>query len=103
MADVETESLVLELRDLRAARGDAAAGFLARLIDYDRRNNAQLVSTLTAWLDSFGDVPAAAAATFIHPNTFRYRLRRVAEVGEIDLGDPDVRFSAMLQLRIRRD
>jgi DNA-binding PucR family transcriptional regulator len=103
MADVETESLLLELRDLLAARGDAVTGFLARLAEYDRRNSAQLVSTLSAWLDSFGDVPAAAAATFIHPNTFRYRLRRVAEVGEIDLSDPDVRFSAMLQLRIRRD
>lgn len=103
MADVQTESLVLELRDLLAARGDGTAGFLTRLVEYDRRNSAQLVSTLAAWLDSFGDVPAAAAATFIHPNTFRYRLRRVAEVGEIDLSDPDVRFSAMLQLRIRRD
>ena len=36
----------------------------------------------------------------MHPNTFRYRLRRVAEVGEIDLGDPEQRFAAMLQLRV---
>lgn len=103
MADVETESLLLELRDVLIARGDATTGFLARLVDYDRRNDAHLVDTLSAWLDSFGDVGAAAAAAFVHPNTFRYRLRRVAEVGEIDLSDPDVRFSAMLQLRLRRD
>ncbi|MGP3534292.1 PucR family transcriptional regulator [Microbacterium sp. RD1] len=103
MADVETESLLLELRDLRASRGETASGFLARLVDYDRRTGSELVNTLAAWLDNFGDVPAAAAATFLHPNTFRYRLRRVAEVGEIDLTDGDTRFAAMLQLRIRRD
>ena len=44
---------------------------------------------------------AAAAACFVHPNTFRYRLRRVAEVGAFDLHDPDARFAAMLELRTR--
>ena len=43
---------------------------------------------------------AAAKALFLHPNTFRYRLRRVAEVGEINLADPEQRFVAMLQLRV---
>jgi DNA-binding PucR family transcriptional regulator len=45
-------------------------------------------------------VIAASAAMYVHPNTFRYRLRRLAEVGGIDLSDPDARFSVMLQLRI---
>ena len=43
---------------------------------------------------------AASEALFVHPNTFRYRLRRLAEVGEIDLADPEQRFVAMLQLRV---
>lgn len=99
IADVETESLLLDLRDLRSAREDSASGPLARLLDYDARHDAHLVDTLTAWLDRFGDVTAAAAACFVHTNTFRYRLRRVAEVGRMDLGDPDARFAAMLELR----
>jgi DNA-binding PucR family transcriptional regulator len=37
---------------------------------------------------------------FVHPNTFRYRLRRLAEVGGLDLTDTDARFTAMLQLRL---
>ncbi len=32
---------------------------------------------------------AASEALYVHPNTFRYRLRRLAEVGEINLGDPE--------------
>ena len=91
---------MLELRDLAASRGDRPTGSLARLMDYDQRHNANLVQTLQAWLDAFGDVIAASEALYVHPNTFRYRLRRLAEVGEINLSDPEARFVAMLQLRV---
>jgi sugar diacid utilization regulator len=99
LADVHVETLMLELRDIVAARGDQPTGPLARLLAYDAQNNAQLVETLRAYLDEFGDVTAAAARVFVHPNTFRYRLRRVVEVGEVDLRDPEARFALMLQLR----
>ncbi len=101
VAEVETESLLLELRDLRSSRGDVFSDGLVRLAAYDERGDAHLVETLSAWLDSFGDVKAAAAACFVHPNTFRYRLRRVSEVGGIDLTDPETRFAMMLELRTR--
>jgi hypothetical protein len=98
--ELQAEALVLELRDLAAARGDRPSGALARLLEYDRRHHSTLVATLAAWLDAFGDVVAASAAVFVHPNTFRYRLRRVAEVAEVDLDDPDQRFALMLQLKL---
>jgi hypothetical protein len=100
LADVHVAALILELKDLVAERGDEPTGPIARLVEYDRRHSAGLVPTLIAWLDAFGDVRAAAAAQYVHPNTFRYRLRRVAEVGGIDLADPEARFAAMLQLRV---
>ncbi|GAA3257625.1 PucR family transcriptional regulator [Dactylosporangium siamense] len=98
--DVQTQSLVLELRDIAAARGERPGGALARLIDYDIDGESGLVESLRAWLDALGDVTAAANALFIHPNTLRYRLRRITEVSGLDLTDPDQRFAAMLQLRI---
>jgi hypothetical protein len=100
LSDVHVEALVLELRDLVAARADRPTGAAARLAAYDEQHNTNLLETLRAWLDAFGDVVAASAAMYVHPNTFRYRLRRLAEVGGIDLTDPDARFSAMLQLRV---
>jgi DNA-binding PucR family transcriptional regulator len=100
LADVHVESLVLELRDLVAARGDRPTGPVARLFAYDEQHGTNLVETLRAWLDAFGDVIAAAAALYVHPNTFRYRLRRLSEVGGLDLTDPEARFAAMLQLRV---
>jgi hypothetical protein len=100
LADVYSEALLLELRDLTAARGDRLGGPVARLDAYDAEHGANLVETLRAWLDAFGDVTEAAAALFVHPNTFRYRLRRLTEISGIDLTDPDQRFAAMLQLRV---
>ncbi|MGW4000152.1 PucR family transcriptional regulator [Amycolatopsis sp. NPDC004772] len=100
LADVHVEALLLELQDLVAARGDRPTGVVARLLDYDAQHHAHLVETLRAWLDAFGDVIAASAAVHVHPNTFRYRLRRLAEVGGFDLTDPQARFAAMLQLRV---
>lgn len=99
LADVHVESLMLELRDLVAARGDQPTGPVARLLSYDAAHNTSLVQTLRAWLDNFGDTVAASASVYVHPNTFRYRLRRVAEIGQLDLDDSEARFAAMLQLR----
>jgi DNA-binding PucR family transcriptional regulator len=73
---------------------------MARLSAYDAEHGANLVDTLRAWLDAFGDVTEASVAMFVHPNTFRYRLRRLTEISGIDLADPDQRFAAMLQLRV---
>jgi DNA-binding PucR family transcriptional regulator len=100
LTDVHVESLVLELRDLVVARGDEPTGPVARLYAYDEQHHTNLVETLRAWLDAFGDIGAAAASVYVHPNTFRYRLRRLAEVGGLDLTDPDARFAAMLQLKV---
>ncbi|TVU60890.1 PucR family transcriptional regulator [Paenarthrobacter nitroguajacolicus] len=100
LADVHVEALILELCDLAASRGEQPTGQIARLYAYDEKHNANLVDTLRAWLDAFGDVAAASAAVYIHPNTFRYRLRRLALVGGLDLDDPKTRFAAMLQLCI---
>ncbi|MGH3380859.1 MAG: PucR family transcriptional regulator [Actinoallomurus sp.] len=100
--ELQSEALISELRDLAAARSEEPTGALARLIDYDRRHRGNLVQTLRAWLDAFGDVVVASESVAVHQNTFRYRLRRVTEVGQCDLSDPDQRFAMMVQLQVLR-
>ncbi len=97
LEDVHAESLLLELA---APADEVPSGPLARLMTYDASHQASLVDTLRAWLDAMGDVTLASAAMFVHQNTFRYRLRRVAEVGRLDLDDPNARFAVQLQLRL---
>jgi DNA-binding PucR family transcriptional regulator len=58
-----------------------------------------LVDTLRAYLDSFGDVAAAAQWLHVHPNTVRYRVRRIEESLGTSLTDPDVRLLLSLSLR----
>lgn len=98
-ADVHTDSLLLDLADITGADAPAT-GPVATLLAYDAAHGAGLVPTLRAWLDAFGDIAAAAAAVSVHPNTFRYRLRRISEVSGLDLDDSRSRFAAMLQLRL---
>lgn len=97
--DVHIEALLLELADF-VPRGELPSGAVARLAAYDDAHQGSLLDTLRAWLEAFGDTVAASKAMYVHANTFRYRLRRAAEVGKIDLDDPHSRFAVMLQLRL---
>ncbi|MEV5407280.1 helix-turn-helix domain-containing protein [Thermopolyspora sp. NPDC052614] len=97
---VHFASLLLQLSDLARAEDQRPTGPYERLLAYDAEHGSELVATLRAYLDAFGDVNAAAARVHVHANTFRYRLKRLVEIGELDLDDPDVRLSIMLQMRI---
>ncbi|WP_026411599.1 PucR family transcriptional regulator [Actinomadura oligospora] len=100
LTDVHVASLMADLADRMADEDDVPDGPVVRLRAYDAEHHTALTGTLAAWLDTFGDVPAAAAAVHVHPNTFRYRLKRLTEVSGLDLTDADARFEAMLQLRL---
>lgn len=65
----------------RALCGDAAAHrALADLLDPLHAAGGALLATLTAYLDGGGALEACARTLFVHPNTVRYRLRRVSEL-----------------------
>ena len=84
------------------ALGDAylRSGPVETLRLHDEQKGTSYVETLEAYFSAFGYVPAAAKAVFVHPNTFRYRLRRLTEISGLDLDDPLERLVAELQLRI---
>jgi DNA-binding PucR family transcriptional regulator len=65
-----------------------------------RSRDPALVATLRAYLDSFGDVAAAARALQVHPNTVRYRVRRIEKLLATPLSDPEVRLLFSLGLRV---
>jgi DNA-binding PucR family transcriptional regulator len=58
-----------------------------------------LAQTLRVYLDEFGDVAAAAEQLHVHPNTVRYRVRRIETMLTTSLADPDVRLLLSLGLR----
>ncbi len=66
----------------RALSGDGHAR--RQLVDDAYRPLAEashtLLDTLTAYLDTGGSIEATARALFVHPNTVRYRVRRISDV-----------------------
>jgi GAF domain-containing protein len=73
-----------------------AESTLGALHEYDLRHQASLVATLRGYMANRCNVSVTASTLHVHPNTVSYRLRRVVEVLEVDLGDPQ----AMLHLQL---
>ena len=65
-----------------------------------RAQDPVLAETLRAYLDGFGDIGAAAASLQVHPNTVRYRVRRIEKLLSTSLADPEVRLLFSLGLRV---
>ncbi|MBO8195505.1 helix-turn-helix domain-containing protein [Streptomyces oryzae] len=109
--DVQGPLEVADETDVRAAldalRAVQAVAELAPQVDgpvrellaHDEQHRTDLAPTLGVYLSRFGDVAGTARQLGIHPNTLRYRLRRLRGHFGLDLGDPDVRLLAELGLR----
>ena len=68
---------------------DATVDAVSRLADYDAQRGSQLVTTLEEFLRRHGSISATSEALFVHPNTLRQRLRRIAELSGLDLRKDD--------------
>lgn len=77
-----------------------ARGPIAELRKHDAQHGTHYVSTLRAWLDASGDLATAADELGVHPNTIRYRLRKMAEVTTVDLVDPRKRRAMIIDLAV---
>jgi hypothetical protein len=75
---VEADDLLPE----RALAGDAVAKqtLVERIYRPLQAHSTDLVSTLWSYLDNGRSLEATARELFVHPNTVRYRLKRVSEV-----------------------
>src|SRR3954465_5750880 len=61
-----------------------------------------LTQTLTAFVECGGSLEAAARELFVHPNTVRYRLRRVSDLTGYAASDPRDRWALGLALSLGR-
>ena len=80
---------------LRALRSRA----LLPLSGETERSRRRLEQTLRAWMRHHGSQAATAAELSVHPQTVRYRVRRLRELFGESLTDPDRRFELEVALR----
>jgi DNA-binding PucR family transcriptional regulator len=97
--DVLPQVALLDLQGHLAASPHLRLPAVDLLLRHDSEHATPYVESVLAYLSANADMPAAAEAVQVHPNTFRYRMRRVRELFDLDLEDPDVRLVVWLQLR----
>jgi DNA-binding PucR family transcriptional regulator len=77
-------------------------GALQKIRDYDMRHQANLIETLQVFLDCDSNIKQAADILHVHINTLNYRLKRISEIGSVDLHNPDQKFSLYLNLKLEK-
>ncbi|GIN61868.1 transcriptional activator AdeR [Robertmurraya siralis] len=75
---------------------------LKKLKQYDLKHHSQLFHTLETYLNFDSNMNEAAKALHIHLNTLNYRLKRIAEIGEINLRDPHQKVTLFIDLKLER-
>ncbi|MGA4543050.1 PucR family transcriptional regulator [Uniformispora flossi] len=99
------EELASHVLLLAAAPEGVRRGFRDRLLTpllaYDARHQAELVTTLEAFLDCDGSWTRCAARLHVHVNTLRYRIGRIEELTGRDLSRLEDKVDFFLALRLR--
>lgn len=75
-------ALADDLLPERALAGDpiARGTLINRIYKPLKQHNVELLTTLWAYLDNGRSLEATARELFVHPNTVRYRLKRISEL-----------------------
>ncbi len=100
LAQSRTSVLLGEIVELIANHDHLLDPRIADLRGYDAKNSSTMTESLRVYLAHFGDVRDAAAELQVHPNTLRYRIKRVEEIMGADLTNADERMLIDLQLRV---
>lgn len=75
---------------------------LQKLHEYDCKYNSNLVETLEIFLNNDSNTSEVAKVLNIHVNTLSYRLKRICEISEIDLKDPNQKMVLYLDLKLQK-
>jgi DNA-binding PucR family transcriptional regulator len=85
-----------------AGDGHARRALVADLYEPIADTGPVLIDTLAAYLESGSSIEAAARLLFVHPNTVRYRLRRVVDLSGLTPTDPRDAYTLRLALTLGR-
>ncbi|MBK5305061.1 MAG: helix-turn-helix domain-containing protein [Frankiaceae bacterium] len=99
--EVRVQTILQSLADLVQQRPDLRLPAVRLLQQYDAEHAKSYVPTLRAFVEAGGDIGLAARALQVHPNTVRYRLKRVAEITRLDLESAEDRLVIALELLSR--
>lgn len=59
--------------------------YLDKLLEHDEKNNTKFMQTLDMYLHQNGDLNKTAEKLYLHPNSLRYRIKKIEEITDLDL------------------
>ncbi|MEJ9309972.1 PucR family transcriptional regulator [Priestia megaterium] len=75
---------------------------LKKLTNYDLRHNSNLVETLEVFLNNDNNINEAAKELNVHMNTLSYRLKRISEIGDINLKDVNQKITLYIDIKLMK-
>lgn len=73
---------------------------LKQLMDYDKANNTEFITSLRAYLDNDRNAAKTAEYLHVHRSTFFYRIKKIEELLNISLTDSNLLFLYELSFKI---
>ena len=70
------------------------------LSEYDKKSQTDLISTLRYYVNNRNNQVKTANQLFVHRTTLLYRIRKIEEIVNVDLDDPDINFHIQLSFRL---
>jgi hypothetical protein len=98
---IDEHLTAVALFEARAPLRELAAQRLGPLDALTPAARERMATTLRAYLDHRGNAPAMAEALHVHPQTVRYRLRKLRDLFGEALDDPEARFELEAAVRVR--
>ncbi|SMB81613.1 PucR C-terminal helix-turn-helix domain-containing protein [Desulfonispora thiosulfatigenes DSM 11270] len=75
--------------------------YLEMLVQYDQKNNTDYVHTLEQYYKYNANVLLTAENLFMHRNTLNYRLKRIRQILNLDIDEPEIKLSLSIAIKIR--
>lgn len=97
--DIGAYRLLLQVKRPRELE-DFARSVLGPMHDYDQRHQTKLGPTLRGFMAQRCNASVTAKQLHVHPNTVAYRLRRIEQLLDVDLHDPQALLHVQLALMI---
>ncbi len=97
--EVHASALLRDVLGMVSARRGGTSSPFRTLVTHDEEDGTDYVATLVNLMDAFGNSSIVAKKMHLHPNTIRYRIRRITEITGVNLSDGTARLSLELELR----
>ncbi|MFZ7102003.1 MAG: PucR family transcriptional regulator [Peptococcaceae bacterium] len=75
---------------------------IRNIIDYDQKHKTELLETLEVYLENDCSIHDTAEILHVHANTLNYRLKRISEIGEINLKDANQKMTVVIDLKMNK-